>query len=154
MIEIGAGGGSIATVDDLGLLKVGPRSAGSVPGPVAYGRGGDEHLMTAIDIAGIESLTAWDTPALSNALDALRLRPHNTGYSDGSIQRITGAAPMAGRAVTARMVARAPGEHGIPVSFLHQAILQRREAAPASPGAPLETDASIDPGDRPAHAPP
>ncbi len=40
MIEIGAGGGSIASVSDLGLLKVGPQSAGSTPGPVAYGRGG------------------------------------------------------------------------------------------------------------------
>src|SRR5947209_5338550 len=40
MIEIGAGGGSIASMSDLGLLKVGPQSAGSVPGPVCYGRGG------------------------------------------------------------------------------------------------------------------
>jgi regulator of RNase E activity RraA len=77
--------------------------------------------MTANDLAGIEPLTEWDTPALSNALDALRLRPHNTGYTNGSIQRITGAATMAGRAVTARMVAREPGD-GIAVSHLHQAI--------------------------------
>ncbi|MCB1417417.1 MAG: hydantoinase/oxoprolinase family protein, partial [Nitratireductor sp.] len=42
MIEIGAGGGSIAAVDNMGLLKVGPRSAGSEPGPVAYARGGNE----------------------------------------------------------------------------------------------------------------
>jgi len=80
--------------------------------------------MTAADIADIESLTGWDTPALSNALDALRLRPHHSGYSDGSIHRITGAAPMAGRAVTARMVAREPGEDGIPVSYLHRAIAE------------------------------
>ncbi|MDP6345011.1 MAG: hydantoinase/oxoprolinase family protein, partial [Alphaproteobacteria bacterium] len=40
LIEIGAGGGSIARLDDLGLLKVGPDSAGAEPGPVAYGRGG------------------------------------------------------------------------------------------------------------------
>jgi regulator of RNase E activity RraA len=83
-----------------------------------------KRLVTATDIEGIESLTQWDTPALSNALDALRLRPHNSGYSDGSIRRITGAAPMVGRAVTARMVAREPGEDGIPVSFLHQAIAE------------------------------
>ena len=80
--------------------------------------------MTAADMADIESLTGWDTPALSNALDALRLRPHHSGYSDGSIHRITGAAPMAGRAVTARMVAREPGEDGIPVSYLHRAIAE------------------------------
>ena len=40
MIEIGAGGGSIAHVDALGLLKVGPRSAGADPGPACYGLGG------------------------------------------------------------------------------------------------------------------
>ena len=38
--SIGAGGGSIAWVDDLGVLKVGPESAGSSPGPACYGRGG------------------------------------------------------------------------------------------------------------------
>ena len=37
---IGAGGGSIAWIDAGGLLKVGPQSAGAVPGPAAYGRGG------------------------------------------------------------------------------------------------------------------
>ncbi|QOV40884.1 hydantoinase/oxoprolinase family protein [Streptomyces ferrugineus] len=46
MIEIGSGGGSIAAPDTLGLLKVGPRSAGSVPGPVAYGRGGERPTVT------------------------------------------------------------------------------------------------------------
>ena len=50
MIEIGAGGGSIAGVDDLGLMRVGPRSAGSVPGPVAYGRGGEEPTVTDADL--------------------------------------------------------------------------------------------------------
>jgi 4-hydroxy-4-methyl-2-oxoglutarate aldolase len=79
--------------------------------------------MTDTDINVIESLADWDTPALSNALDTLQLRRHNTGFSDGSIQRITGAAPMAGRAVTARMAAREPGD-GIPVSRLHQAIAE------------------------------
>ena len=38
MIEIGAGGGSIARIDALGLLKVGPDSAGAEPGPACYGR--------------------------------------------------------------------------------------------------------------------
>jgi N-methylhydantoinase A len=50
MIEIGAGGGSIAGVSDLGLLKVGPHSAGSVPGPVAYGRGGNRPTVTDADL--------------------------------------------------------------------------------------------------------
>ncbi|HEV7265813.1 MAG TPA: hydantoinase/oxoprolinase family protein [Falsiroseomonas sp.] len=46
LIEIGAGGGSIAAIDALGLLKVGPRSAGSMPGPACYGRGGTEPTVT------------------------------------------------------------------------------------------------------------
>jgi N-methylhydantoinase A/oxoprolinase/acetone carboxylase beta subunit/N-methylhydantoinase B/oxoprolinase/acetone carboxylase alpha subunit len=46
MIEIGAGGGSIARVDPLGLLKVGPRSAGADPGPACYGLGGKEPTVT------------------------------------------------------------------------------------------------------------
>ncbi|MBM3570372.1 MAG: hydantoinase/oxoprolinase family protein, partial [Alphaproteobacteria bacterium] len=46
MIEIGAGGGSIAAIDEVGLLKVGPRSAGADPGPACYGRGGTEPTVT------------------------------------------------------------------------------------------------------------
>jgi N-methylhydantoinase A len=46
MIEIGAGGGSIAHVDRLGLPKVGPESAGSEPGPACYGRGGERPTVT------------------------------------------------------------------------------------------------------------
>ena len=50
MIEIGAGGGSIARVDDLGLLKVGPQSAGASPGPACYGQGGDRPTVTDADL--------------------------------------------------------------------------------------------------------
>ena len=46
LIEIGAGGGSIARADEIGLLKVGPDSAGSEPGPASYGRGGSEPTVT------------------------------------------------------------------------------------------------------------
>ncbi len=49
LIEIGAGGGSIASIDSLGLLKVGPRSAGSEPGPAAYARGGSQPTVTDAD---------------------------------------------------------------------------------------------------------
>lgn len=48
---IGAGGGSIAWLDDAGALKVGPHSAGAVPGPVGYGRGGTEPTITDAEIA-------------------------------------------------------------------------------------------------------
>ncbi|MEL7543586.1 MAG: hydantoinase/oxoprolinase family protein [Pseudomonadota bacterium] len=50
MIEIGAGGGSIAAVDRLGRLTVGPQSAGSEPGPVAFGRGGVDATVTDADV--------------------------------------------------------------------------------------------------------
>lgn len=50
MIEIGAGGGSIARIDALGLLKVGPDSAGAAPGPVCYGNGGTEPTVTDADL--------------------------------------------------------------------------------------------------------
>ena len=46
IVEIGNGGGSIAWIDEGGALKVGPQSAGSVPGPVAYGQGGTEPTTT------------------------------------------------------------------------------------------------------------
>ncbi|MER6794681.1 hydantoinase/oxoprolinase family protein, partial [Amycolatopsis mediterranei] len=50
MIEIGVGGGSIARIDALGLLTVGPDSAASEPGPVCYGRGGAEPTVTDADL--------------------------------------------------------------------------------------------------------
>ena len=50
MVEIGAGGGSIATIDKLERIQVGPESAGSEPGPAAYGRGGDKPTVTDADV--------------------------------------------------------------------------------------------------------
>jgi N-methylhydantoinase A len=51
MVEIGAGGGSIAQVDALGRIAVGPDSAGSDPGPACYGRGGDRPTVTDANVA-------------------------------------------------------------------------------------------------------
>ena len=50
MIEIGAGGGSMARIDSLGLLKVGPESSGAAPGPVCYNQGGTEPTVTDADL--------------------------------------------------------------------------------------------------------
>ncbi len=50
LIEIGAGGGSIAYVDELGLLNVGPESSGAEPGPACYGRGGGAPTVTDADL--------------------------------------------------------------------------------------------------------
>jgi N-methylhydantoinase A len=51
LIEIGAGGGSIAHVNELGLLNIGPDSAGADPGPACYGQGGTEATVTDADLA-------------------------------------------------------------------------------------------------------
>ncbi len=50
LMEIGAGGGSIAKVSKLGTLQVGPESSGAAPGPICYGRGGTEPCVTDADL--------------------------------------------------------------------------------------------------------
>ncbi|CAG4925945.1 hydantoinase/oxoprolinase family protein [Paraburkholderia gardini] len=50
LVEIGAGGGSIARIDALKNIVVGPQSAGSVPGPACYGRGGTQPTVTDADV--------------------------------------------------------------------------------------------------------
>ena len=50
MVEIGAGGGSLARVDGMGQIRVGPESAGSEPGPACYGRGGTRPAVTDADL--------------------------------------------------------------------------------------------------------
>jgi 5-oxoprolinase (ATP-hydrolysing)/N-methylhydantoinase A len=79
MIEIGAGGGSIASIDEVGLLKVGPHSAGADPGPACYGRGGtqatvtDANLMLGYYDPGffLGGRMALDKPAAEAALAAV-----------------------------------------------------------------------------------
>ena len=50
VVEVGAGGGSIAWIDEVGALKVGPQSSGADPGPIAYGRGGNEPTITDANV--------------------------------------------------------------------------------------------------------
>lgn len=79
MVEIGAGGGSLAHVDALRQIRVGPESAGSEPGPACYGRGGDRPAVTDADLV-LGKLDAdnfaggtiqLDTGASKNALDVV-----------------------------------------------------------------------------------
>ncbi|PZR67216.1 MAG: methylhydantoinase [Candidatus Dormiibacter spiritus] len=82
LIEIGAGGGSIAWTDSLGLLKVGPRSSGAAPGPACYGLGGQEPTVTDADLhLGYLSPDAFlggrmrlDTDAADTSLEGLAAR--------------------------------------------------------------------------------
>ena len=70
IVEIGNGGGSIAWMDDAGSLKVGPKSAGALPGPVAYGKGGTEPTTTDANlIAGRLSAQNFD---MEVSLEAVR----------------------------------------------------------------------------------
>ena len=69
MVEIGAGGGSLAHVDGMGLIHVGPESAGADPGPACYGRGGTRPAVTDANLA----LGRYDPVAFAGG--ALRLYP-------------------------------------------------------------------------------
>jgi N-methylhydantoinase A len=82
IIEIGAGGGSVAWADDAGGLHVGPRSAGAEPGPACYGRGGTEPTLTDANlVAGridpayfLGGAMTLDEDAAMRALSALGAR--------------------------------------------------------------------------------
>jgi len=103
---IGAGGGSIIHVDDQGLLKVGPASAGAAPGPAAYGRGGDKPTVTDCYVAN-----GWIDPdhflggrmRLDRELarGALRAVAQQTGHAD--LAEPEAVADAALRIATARM---------------------------------------------------
>ncbi|OGA31091.1 MAG: hypothetical protein A3I65_03310 [Betaproteobacteria bacterium RIFCSPLOWO2_02_FULL_68_150] len=67
MVEIGAGGGSIARLDSLGRIRVGPQSAGAEPGPACYRRGGSEPTVTDADVV----LGRIDPQAFANGTLAL-----------------------------------------------------------------------------------
>jgi N-methylhydantoinase A/oxoprolinase/acetone carboxylase beta subunit len=56
LVEIGNGGGSIAWVDDFGKLRVGPQSAGAMPGPAAFGRGGGMHAVALATELGMQKV--------------------------------------------------------------------------------------------------
>jgi 5-oxoprolinase (ATP-hydrolysing) len=73
MIEIGAGGGSIAAIDEVGLLRVGPHSAGAMPGPACYGRGGLKPTVTDANLVlGYYDPGFFLGGAMSLDLDAAR----------------------------------------------------------------------------------
>ena len=50
LAEVGAGGGSVAWADELGVVKVGPKSAGANPGPACYGLGGEDPTITDANV--------------------------------------------------------------------------------------------------------
>ncbi|QDZ02410.1 hydantoinase/oxoprolinase family protein [Nitratireductor mangrovi] len=150
---VGAGGGSIARVNDAGLLEIGPQSAGAVPGPICYGRGGEEPTVSDANLL-LGRLNAKKLLSVEGAADIDRVRAifaaklgeklglDATGAA-GAVLRI-GNVKMAG---AIRMVSVAKGHDPRDFSLfafggagpLHAAALARelgipRVIVPARPG--------------------
>jgi len=90
VVEIGNGGGSIAWIDDGGSLRVGPQSAGASPGPVAYGKGGEEPTTTDANLV-IGRLSPKnfenkvDMDQVKYAIDREVATPFNTPVEDAAL---------------------------------------------------------------------
>lgn len=90
IVEIGNGGGSIAWIDSGGSLKVGPQSAGALPGPIAYGLGGTEPTTTDANlIVGRLSPENFDMPvdmdAVRNVVDEKFAKKLNTTVEEAAL---------------------------------------------------------------------
>lgn len=111
IVEVGAGGGSIAWIDEVGALKLGPRSAGSDPGPICYGRGGSEPTVTDANVVlgriGAHSFLGGEMPldaetARRGIADRLspRLGLDATGVAHGIIKIAVAKMALAVRGVS------------------------------------------------------
>ncbi|WP_241667020.1 hydantoinase/oxoprolinase family protein [Muricoccus nepalensis] len=87
MVEIGAGGGSIASVDALGRIQVGPESAGADPGPACYGRGGAKPAVTDANLL----LGRYDPASFAGG--SLALHPEDSRRAMGTALGTLGLAP-------------------------------------------------------------
>jgi N-methylhydantoinase A len=103
---IGAGGGSIASLDRGGMLQVGPRSAGAVPGPVAYRRGGTEPTVTDANVVlgRIDPLSRMGGPGTSLDVEGARKAVGDLGRKLGLALEATAEAIIA--VVNQRMAGR------------------------------------------------
>jgi N-methylhydantoinase A/oxoprolinase/acetone carboxylase beta subunit len=101
---IGAGGGSLASVDPGGALVVGPRSAGAVPGPACYGRGGAGATVTDADLVAGRLPTGTALPGIGPlSVDAAAAALASAGVAaEGVIEVVDAAMAEAVRAVTVR----------------------------------------------------
>ncbi|WP_424987433.1 hydantoinase/oxoprolinase family protein [Microbulbifer sp. S227A] len=96
MVEIGAGGGSIASIDTLGRIQVGPRSAASEPGPACYGRGGNEPTVTDANLL----LGRLDPENFAGGAIPLSVAASQTALTDTLAQKLGMSAPDAAFGVT------------------------------------------------------
>ena len=111
---VSAGGGSVGWIDDGGALRVGPKSAGALPGPAAFGRGGTEATVTDahvvlghITAASLSGGVALDTDAAATAVHAL------AGRLRVSDQRLAQAMLDIADAAVARALRRVSVERGV-----------------------------------------
>ena len=119
VIEVGSGGGSIAWLDEQNRLHVGPRSAGSTPGPVSYGRGGTELTVTDANLLlgrlAPDRFLGGELPLDAGAAKAALLRDiaPALGYTDdeGVVELADGIVSIA-TVVMAGAVRRQTIEHG------------------------------------------
>jgi N-methylhydantoinase A len=142
MIEIatiGAGGGSIATVDAGGLLQVGPKSAGSRPGPVCYGQGGT--LPTLTDANVVLGRINADRP-IGGALTRLDIRAARAALLEHVGNRLNLGAEQAAEAVLRVANARMAGAIRL-VSIARGHDPQRFAAVPFGGGGALHVGALI-----------
>ena len=106
---IGAGGGSIAHLDDADALKVGPRSAGALPGPVAYAKGGDQPTLTDANIclnrlnpvALLDGRMPIDRAAAWSSIEERLAKPLGISVEDAAFGIIQVAAANMSRAIRA-----------------------------------------------------
>jgi N-methylhydantoinase A len=92
LMEIGAGGGSIAKMSKMGLLQVGPESAGADPGPACYGRGGEKPTVTDADLLlgyldpdyFLGGTMPLDKEAAEHAMEAKVARPLGTSVVEAA----------------------------------------------------------------------
>ena len=119
--SIGAGGGSVAFVNDAGMLQVGPRSAGANPGPVCYGHGGDEPTITDANLVlgRLDSqtlLTGGETVSMDHVRGGHPTRcwgaPGNDGGGGGGGDPAGGQRPH-GRSLTHGLVGARPRSTGL-----------------------------------------
>ena len=161
LVEVGAGGGSIAWVDSGGILRVGPRSAGADPGPACYGRGAAEPTVTDANVVlrridpryflggeiALDHDAAWRAIEMKAGAPVADERPGcGTGYSRGRQCRDAGRAAHGERATRLRS------------ARLHPDLLRwRRRAASGRPdeaarGGRRSHPAAPGGGHRPRHA--
>jgi N-methylhydantoinase A/oxoprolinase/acetone carboxylase beta subunit len=111
---VSAGGGSIGWLDEGGALRAGPRSAGAVPGPVAFGRGGTQPTVTDAHVA-LGNIRA-DHMSDAVRVDAVAARAAVAGLADrlgATVERTAAAMIAAADAAMARALRRVSVERGI-----------------------------------------